>query len=231
MKQEHPITLRGVKGEVTVRRMENGHPHIQADNELDLYYGLGYMHALDRQVQMWLTKIIGNGQGSQFLEDTPLMVETDKYMRWLDLAGDARSEVALLSQETYTIMEAYCRGVNFAVAHNPAPLEFKMVGYKADEWQVPDVLLAAKMIGFVGLASTQADTEKFILQMLQNGIDPARIKELFPAIKEVITAEFIEIVKQVKTSMPIIAQDVPWKRLLPAFSASNHWAVAPHRTA
>lgn len=211
MKQKHPITLRGVKGEVTVRRMENGHPHIQAADEQDLYYGLGYMHALDRQVQMWLTKIIGNGRGSECLDPSPQMVETDKYMRWLDLAGDARREVDLLLPETRAAMEAYCRGVNAAVAQNPVPLEFKMVGYKADEWTIADVLLAAKMIGFVGLASTQSDVEKFILQMLQNGVDPARIQELFPAIREDITPEFIEIVKQVKTTMPVIAQDVPRK--------------------
>ena len=37
MKQDRPITLRGVKGGVTVRRMDNGHPHIQADEALDLY--------------------------------------------------------------------------------------------------------------------------------------------------------------------------------------------------
>lgn len=231
MIREHPLVLRGIKGEVTIRRMENGHPHIQADDEVDLYYGLGYMHALDRQVEMWLTKIIGNGKGSECLDPSPQMVETDKYMRWLDLAGDARREVDWLLPETRVAMEAYCQGVNASVAQNPTPLEFKLVGYKADTWTVADVLLAAKMIGFVGLASTQADVEKFILQMLQNGIDPARIKELFPAIREDITPEFIEIVGQVKTTMPVIAQDIPWRRLLPSFSASNHWAVAPQKTA
>jgi penicillin G amidase len=230
MKQDQ-FTLGGGNGKVTVYRMENGHPHIQADNELDLYYGLGYMHALDRQAQMWLTKIIGNGQGSQYLDPSPLMVETDKYMRWLDLAGDARAEEGLLSHETCATMEAYCQGVNDAVSHNPVPLEFKMVGYKPDEWTVADVLLAAKMIGFVGLASTQADVEKFILQMLQNGVAPAHVKELFPAIREDITPEYLDILKQVKTSMPVIAQEAHWKRILPSFSASNHWAVSPGRTA
>jgi len=206
-------------------------PKILADDELDLFYGLGYMHAADRQVQMWLTKIIGNGRGSQYLDPSPLMVETDKYMRWSDLAGDARREERLLKPETRVILDAYCKGINDAVKASAVPLEFKMVGYKADEWTIADVLLAAKMIGYVGLASTQADAEKFIIQMLQSGLDSARLKELFPPIKEDITPEFIEIVKQVKTSMPVIAPDVPWKRLLPSFSASNNWAVAPQKSA
>ena len=86
MKQEKPFTLPGVKGRVRIQRLENGHPQITADDELDLFYGLGYMHAADRQAQMWLTKIVGNGQGSQYLDSGPLMIETDKYMRWIDLA-------------------------------------------------------------------------------------------------------------------------------------------------
>jgi penicillin G amidase len=231
MKQGPSFTLPGIKGEVKIQRLENGHPHILASEELDLYYGLGYMHATDRQVQMWLTKIIGNGRGSEYLDPSPLMIETDKYMRWIDLAGDARGEVEMLTLESRAIVEAYCKGVNDAARANAVPLEFRMVGYKADEWTVADVLLAAKMIGFVGLASTQADSEKFIIQLLQNGLEPARLKELFPAIKEDITPEFIEIVKQIKTSMPIISPDVPWKRLLPSFSASNNWAVAPQKSA
>ena len=225
------FNLRAPKGEVNIHRLEHGHPHIQATNELDVFYGLGYMHATDRQVEMWLTKIIGNGKGSEYLDPSPLMVETDKYLRWIDLAGDARREEEMLPTDSRALVEAYCQGINDGVKANPVPLEFKMVGYKADEWTVADVLLAAKMIGYVGLASTQADSEKFIIQMLQNGLDPARLKELFPAIKEEITPEFIEIVRQVKSSMPIISPDAPWKRLLPSFSASNNWAVAPQKSA
>ncbi len=231
MKQGISFTLRGIKGEVRIERRENGTPQINADDELDLFYGLGYMHATDRQVQMWLTKIIGNGQGSQYLDPSPLMIDTDKYMRWIDLAGDARREVEMIPPEDLVILEAYCKGINSAVKDSPVPLEFRMVGYRADEWTVADVLLAAKMIGFVGLASTQGDAEKFILQLLQNGLDLARLRELFPPIQEDITPEFLEIVKQVKTSMPAIAPDVPWRRLLPSFSASNNWAIAPQKSA
>jgi penicillin amidase len=231
MKQEKPFTLPGVKGRVRVQRLENGYPQITADDDLDLFYGLGYMHALDRQAQMWLTKIIGNGQGSQYLDSSPLMIETDKYMRWIDLVGDARREVEMITPASRVILDAYCKGVNDAIKAGGVPLEFRMVGYKPDEWNVADVLLGAKMIGFVGLASTQADTEIFIIQMLQNGLDPARLRELFPPIKEDITPEFLGIIRQVKTSMPVITPNTPWKHLLPSFSASNNWAVAPQRSA
>ena len=223
--------LKAVKGEVTIQRLENGHPQIQADDELDLYYGLGYMHATDRQVQMWITKIVGNGEGSRYLDPSPLMVETDRYMRWIDLAGDARREVELLPSEALVLVQAYCRGINDAVKASPVPLEFRLVGYRADEWTVADVLLTAKMIGYVGLASTQADAEKFIIQLIQNGLDEGRLRELFPPIQEQISPEWLEIVRQVKSSMPVISPATPWKRLLPDFSASNNWAITPQKSA
>ncbi len=231
MPQATSFNLRAIKGWVKVRRLEHGYPHIQAEDELDMFYALGYLHATDRQVQMWLTKIIGQGKGSEYLDPSPLMVETDRYMRWIDLASDAQREVAMLAPEALKVIEAYCQGINTAVKVNPTPLEFKLVGYKADDWTAADVLLAAKMIGYVGLASSQADGEKFIIQLLQNGVDAARLKELFPPITEEITPEWIEIVKQVKSSMPIIPLSMPWKQLLPSFSASNHWAVGPQKSA
>ncbi len=225
------FTIRGGKGEIQIRRLVNGCPHISAKDELDLYYGLGYMHAADRMVQMWLVKIIGNGRASELLMASPDMIATDKYMRWIDLAGDARREVDALTADTRTALDAYCAGANAGVKATSLPLEFRMVGYQPDEWTPADVLLAAKMIGYVGLASTQADVEKFIFQMLQNGVDAARVKELFPYIKEEITPELIEIIKKTKSAMPIIPPSVAWKRLVPNFSASNNWVVAPQKSA
>jgi penicillin amidase len=225
------LTIRGVKGDITIRRLVNGYPHIQANDELDLYYGLGYMHASDRMVQMWLMKIIGMGKASELLMASPDMIEADKYMRWIDLAGDAAREVASVTPEARPIIEAYCQGVNVGVKATGLPLEFRMAGYQPDEWTVADAILAAKMIGFVGLASTQADIEKFIFQMLQNGMDPARVKELFPYIQEEITPELIEIIKKTKSAMPIIPPSAAWKRLMPSFSASNNWVVSPQKSA
>lgn len=224
-------TIRGVKGDITIRRLVNGYPHIKAKDEIDLYFGLGYMHATDRMVQMWLVKIIGMGRASELLMASQDMIEADKYMRWIDLAGDAAREVDLITPESRPLIEAYCAGVNAGVKSSSLPLEFRMVGYQPDEWTIADVLLSAKMIGFVGLASTQADIEKFIFQMLQNGVDPARVKELFPYIKEEITPELIEIIKKTRSGMPIIPPSAAWKRLVPSFTSSNNWVVAPQKSA
>jgi penicillin amidase len=231
MSHASSFTVRAIDGEIQVRRDELGYPDVTASSEPDMLFGLGYLHALDRQVQMWLTRIIGRGQGSQHLDPGPEMIEVDKYMRWIDLAGDAEREVALLTPAALALVQAYCRGVNAAVRASARPLEFRLVGYRADEWTVADVLLVAKMIGYVGLASTQADSEKFIIQLIQAGIDEARLKELFPPITETLTPALVELLRGLKGMTPIVPPTAGWKRLLPSFAASNNWVVGPGKSA
>jgi len=88
-----------------------------------------------------------------------------------------------------------------------------------------------KMIGFVGLSQSQGDMEKFILQIIRNDVDPLKIKELFPYIREDIPEDLIEIIKQVKIIRPIIPESIKWLGRLAGFSASNNWAISPEKTA
>ena len=47
---------------VQVNYDERGVPHIQANNEADLYRALGYVHAQDRLFQMEMTRRLANGE-------------------------------------------------------------------------------------------------------------------------------------------------------------------------
>ena len=75
------ITLTGIDGSVTIKRMQGGFPRIEADAQIDLHYGLGYIHVYDRQIQMWLLKILGHGRGSELLSGDEELIEIDKFKR------------------------------------------------------------------------------------------------------------------------------------------------------
>ena len=229
--KDQPVILNGTAGNVKIQRMPDGFPRIESDEEIDLHYGLGYIHGHDRQMQMWLTKIIGQGRASECLKADAELIEIDKYMRWINLAGDAAAEVEDLSDEVGRIFEAYCRGVNDAMVDSSSPLEFKLVGYKPDSWTAADAILIIKMVGFVGLSQSQGDMEKFIMQIIANDVEPLKIKELFPCIKEDISQDLIDIIKRVKISGPIIPESIKWLGHLAGFSASNNWAISPAKTA
>ena len=229
--KDREITLAGIAGNLKIKRMQGGFPRIDAEAEIDLHYGLGYMHAHDRQMQMWLMKIIGQGKGSELLSADEELIEIDKFMRWVNLSADAAAEVQKLSDDAVKVLDAYCRGVNDAAAATGRPFEFKLMGYKPDQWTPADILLMAKMIGYIGLTQSQGDSEKFILELIRNDVDPEKIKELFPAIKEDIPGDIIDIIKKVKLIRPIVSESLKWMHRLPRAAASNNWAVRPQKTA
>ncbi len=229
--KDQPVVLQGTAGNVKIQRMADGFPRIESDEPIDLHYGLGYAHGHDRQMQMWLLKIIGQGRASECLKADEELIEIDRYMRWVNLGRNAAAEVEQLSDETGRIFQAYCRGVNDAVGASRLPLEFRLVGYRPDRWTTEDAVLIMKMVGFIGLSQSQGDLEKFILQMIKNAVDPAKIKELFPNIHEEISDDLINIIKQVKFTGPTIPESVKWLGCLAGFSASNNWAISPGKTA
>ena len=174
-RDEQMTVLQGSCDDVVLRRMANGFPHIRADEEADRYYGLGYAHGRDRQMQMWLMKLIGQGRASECLRSEDLLIQLDRSMRWLGLARDAAEEVAYLSPRVERVLEAYCSGVNAGGAATGRPFEFALVGYRPETWVPADSLLIARMIGFVGMTQSQGDAEKLIVQMLQNGVEPEKL--------------------------------------------------------
>ena len=229
--KDRQVVLTGTAGKVTVKRMSTGFPHIESERKIDLHYGLGYMHAHDRQMQMWLLKIIGRGKGSEFIKADEELIELDKFMRWIKLDEDAADQIQQISPHAREVLEAYCRGVNDALLDSGTPIEFKLIGYKPDPWTVEDTILMAKMIGFIGLSQSQGEMEKFILELIRNDIPPRKIKELFPYLKEEISADLIEIIKKVNLVRPNILHSLKWLGRMPGFSASNNWVVGPDKTA
>ena len=225
------VTLKGTAGDVKIQRMPDGFPRIESDEPIDMHYGLGYLHGHDRQMQMWLVKIIGLGRASELLKADEELIELDKFMRWINLGGGLATEFEQVSAEADAMFRAYCRGVNDAVSDSKTPFEFKLTGYKPDSWTPEDIILMMKMIGFVGLTQSQGDIEKFILQMIRNGVSPHKVKELFLNITEDIPQDLIELIKQVKLIRPIIAESIKWLGRLAGFSASNNWAISPDKTA
>ena len=229
--KDQEVILKGTAGNVKIQRMPDGFPRIEADEQIDLHYGLGYIHGHDRQMHMWLMKLVGRGRASESIKADPELIELDRFMRWIDLGGDTAKEVQKLPQATSEIFMTYCRGVNDAVAGSKTPFEFKLTGYKPDRWTPEDVLLIVKMIGFVGLTQSQGDIEKFILQIIRNDVEPHKVKELFPYIREEIPEDLIHIIKQIKLTRSIIPESIKWLGRLAGFAASNNWAIGPEKTA
>ena len=85
--REGELALAGLQAPVSVRYDERGVPHIQAQNEPDLYRALGYVHAQDRLFQMEITRRLAQGELAQVLG--PKLVATDTLFRSLRIGEQA----------------------------------------------------------------------------------------------------------------------------------------------
>jgi penicillin amidase len=227
--KSRPIEIQGTAGTVRLSRNEYGIPHIQSDRFIDLFFGLGWVHAFDRPVELELTRVIAKGTAAQSLEASEELIATDIYMRRYNLWGDSKEQVDHLTPEALAIAEAYCRGVNEVTAAR-RPFEFRLIGHKPEPYTPADCIMMTKLIGLIDMTETQGWVEKLIVQMLQHGVTLEMLRELFPYLIDEPDPEFLDILKQVKLVEPIVPETVGW-RALPRMTASNNWVVSGKRSA
>lgn len=138
----------GLQAPVEIIRDPWGVPHIYAQNEHDLFFAQGYVHAQDRLWHMEFNRRIGNGTLSAALGDATL--DTDRFLRTIGLRRAAEEDWALLDDETCAILEAYAAGVNAYIEthRDRLPLEFTILGVDPAPWTPIDTLAWGKVMSF-----------------------------------------------------------------------------------
>lgn len=233
-----PIRLpSGAPAGLTVVRDEHGVPHVRGQDLGAVLWGLGYCHALDRGLQLLLTRVLAQGRASECLAATPEALEVDRFFRRLNWRSGAESELERLSAETAAHLASYVAGVN-ASLRRKIPWELKLVGYVPEPWTGADTILLSRVIGYVGLAQSQGELERLFVEMVQAGVDDARLAALFPNIPEITALDgrdpllpSRELLQKVRLGTRVVPDGVRWLSPIPAMITSNSWAVAPRNTA
>ena len=214
-------------GPIDIRRDAGGVPHVRAATEADVLRGLGHCHGVDRGLQLVLTRIIGQGRAAEILEGGEDMVAMDMFFRRIGMASGAEAHVELVSERHRALLEAYVDGINRALDAK-RPWELRLVRHRPEPWTAADCMLMARMIGFVGLAQSQGEVERWLVQMLTAGVPVAVLDQLFGRR----VAGFDEtLLAGLRVEEPLVPTTVRWHRAVPAAAGSNNWAVAPSRTA
>ncbi len=120
--QQTAIQIKGIKGQVIIRRDDRGIPYVEAKNDEDLYFGQGYATAEDRLWQMDIFRRTARGELAEILTAGPnnVALDQDKLHRTYGFAQVAEAEFAAASPRTRAILEAYARGVNaYAASLDP----------------------------------------------------------------------------------------------------------------
>jgi len=224
-RRDRAWTIAGADGPIEIRRDDAGVPHVRGASAADALRGLGYCHGVDRPVQIVLARLIGQGRAAEALGASEELVAFDKLFRRLDLGREAEAQVALLRPRCREQLEAYCSGVSDAFSRS-RPWELALLRHRPDPWRPADCVTLARLMGYLGLAQTQGDMERILVELVQGGIDEALLAELLPGRLELLD---VDLLREVQLGSRVLS---PAARQLglPSLSASNAWAVAPERT-
>jgi len=201
-------------------------PHIQAHSLVGAYWGMGYCHALDRGMQMSVMRVLGQGRAAELLDDSEAMVEVDTFFRRMNWSGHPEDELAKLDEECRHLIDAYCDGVNARLQRKP-PWELRLVGARPDPWTPADCLLLARMAGYLTLAQSQGEVERFFVELVQGGISDAKLEALFPGSTRRLDRALLE---KVTLGERLVPEALTWMGGVARTMASNNWVVGPSKT-
>jgi len=239
-------TLRvpGLQAAVRIHRDRWGIPHIEADNDLDASFAIGFCHGQDRAFQMELFLRAVRGTLSELVGSEALPV--DRLSRRIGFHRAAAAQWPLLDAELRATLEAYARGVSLGSgATRPAagvtglprrPHEFVLLRSQPTPWTPLDTLGVVKLISF-NLASNWDIELARLKVLLEDGagaliaLDPA-----YPSWHPVTAPPGQQAgpMREGSGTSPIDRLREELKIFYAFFSikgGSNNWVVAPSRTA
>ena len=117
--------LNGLSAGVEIQRDASDVTHIHAQNPVDAWRAIGYVHAQERGWQLAFNRQVMHGELSEWLGEPSL--ETDKLMRTLGIIQAAQAQFDKLPLNTQKALEAYAQGVQ--------------AGYASAQWRAPEFLI------------------------------------------------------------------------------------------
>jgi penicillin amidase len=215
---------------IGIARTEHGVVKLWADDDIGLARGLGFAHAHDRLVQMLLVRLVGQGRLCECLVNDNDALQIDIFMREMGLARYAKVEAVNTLDEARVLGDAYAEGVNYWLGNNRRPIELMMVRYDPEWWTIADTILTIKLMSYIGLAQSQQDVEKFLIQAIQGGVPTERLASLTRPHLDGLSDSTVDLIKQLQYVQPLLPEAVRYLGVAPTLMASNNWAVAGSRT-
>ncbi len=132
---------------VSVRWNEHAVPYIQAQNNQDLAFTVGMVHAHLRLGQMTVMKMIAQGRLSEMAGPIPQLVTVDHGLRMLDLCESGERSLAVMSTTGKDWISHYTRGINWYIQRmDLATSEHKALNIELEPMTERDVMCIARLV-------------------------------------------------------------------------------------
>ncbi len=232
------IELSQLKAPVQVSWDERGVPHLQAQNETDLYRALGFLHAQDRLFQMEMVRRLARGELAEILG--PKLLDTDRLFRTLELRSQAEAMARRIDRNSpaWLALLAYLDGINEFQDTRPLPVEFDLLRIPPQHYTPADTLAVAGYLAYSFAAALR--TEPVLTYVRdQLGTEHLQIFDLEwqplgvvgPMAQRRPRPGLAQADWQALARMSEVSQQALELAGVPLFEGSNAWALSGRRTA
>jgi len=220
------LKVPSLKSEVKIYFDTLAIPYIIADNDEDVSFALGYLHASERMFSMDMIRRAGEGRLSEIFgaETVPF----DRMFRTVGLNRTAKMIKEKMNPEGLNLLEAYSRGVNYYLEEkkNKYPVEFDVLGYQPEEWKPEHSIIVIRMMAWelnLGWWTDLSFTE------LVQKLGEEKVKEILPDYPEnAPTIIPSEIKKFTQINTNFIETDKAFRKFIGMTGThlgSNNWVV------
>lgn len=236
------LTFSSLKGKASVYFDERLVPHVFAENENDLYFIQGFLHAKFRLFQMELQTYAAAGRASELVGEVAL--KHDREFRRLGMVFAAEAALNEIEKDPVikATCDAYTAGVNAyinSLTESSLPIEYKLIGNKPELWSNFKSALFLKLMSN-DLAGHDSDFE---MTNAKHFFSKEDFDLLYPAVQDsadpVIPKGTIYDTPYVKPVAPLFADSLYFNKTLVtaeefekpnAANGSNNWAVSGNKT-
>ena len=219
-----PVACR--KG-VRIRRDTFGVAYVDADDEYDAWFGLGFCHAQDRAGQLEVTLRLVRGTLAEVAGPDGLAV--DRATRMIGVHHAATRQVPLFDADVRDQLTAYCNGLNAALDRSTGKRSHEHVLFRRQPspWHPEDVIGLGLLM--CCLLPSNWDVELARLLIL-NEDGPEAVAALDPSYRPDLPLTFPPGAPA-GDSRPFVAEDLlALREFMGSGGGSNAWAVNARKT-
>ena len=213
-KIEGEAVFPGLTSQVRIVTDEWGVPHIVAENEEDLFFACGFIHAKERMWQMDLLRRAGSGRLSEILGKAAL--HEDKILRNFGLKDAALKDYSLLSTRMKDLLLVYCRGVNAWMKTQKYrwPPEYILLRCRPEPWTPLDSLAIKQVMALLLCVDYTSEALR------------GNLVQRFGSEKA------LEILEEDIVALPVELTNLSQIEMIqsPEFQGSNSWVISGDKT-
>ncbi len=212
-----------------IRRDEWGVAYVDAQNEFDAWFGLGFCHAQDRAGQLELSLRLVRGTLASVVGPDGLPI--DRAARSIGVHHAAQAQLPTFDADVREQLEAYCAGINAALFAKGASRshEHVLLRTQPSAWEAADVVALGLMMCCLLPSNWDAELSRLLILTRDGAAAVAALDPAYPAHLGV-TFPPGEPAGAMRTD--VLLQDLARLReFIGTSGGSNAWAVSAAKTA